>query len=207
MKPRALEPNEHCGCLGDEASFQRHRSLHKVYPFLRALGEHPGQRRREVGSPGRVRQQSPVLFCIGPSLDPSLLDLDRGRRRLKGSEAWVRCRCFFCKWDRFLGGKRPPSSRARSNRNSSPPDVKSRGALRWLGIHGTHGPKARQALACMLTSTSTMPIEVVRVSSRRGCPRHRPGVLNVAGPRASDDPEVYSKVKCVLAGALGSDVN
>ena len=35
----------------------------------------------------------------------------------------------------------------------------------------------------------------------------QPGVLNVAGPRASTDPEIYSKVKCVLAGALGSDVN
>jgi len=33
----------------------------------------------------------------------------------------------------------------------------------------------------------------------------RPGVLNVAGPRSSDDPEIYSKVKCVLAGALASD--
>ena len=35
----------------------------------------------------------------------------------------------------------------------------------------------------------------------------RPEVLNVAGPRSSDDPEIYSKVKRVLAGALGSDVN
>ncbi len=30
----------------------------------------------------------------------------------------------------------------------------------------------------------------------------QPRVLNVAGPRASNDPEIYSKVKCVLAGAL-----
>ncbi len=30
----------------------------------------------------------------------------------------------------------------------------------------------------------------------------QPGVLNVAGPRSSDDPEIYTKVKCVLAGAL-----
>ena len=30
----------------------------------------------------------------------------------------------------------------------------------------------------------------------------QPLVLNVAGPRASDDPEIYSKAKCVLAGAL-----
>ncbi len=33
----------------------------------------------------------------------------------------------------------------------------------------------------------------------------QPRVLNVAGPRASDDPEVYSQVKCVLVGALASD--
>jgi len=33
----------------------------------------------------------------------------------------------------------------------------------------------------------------------------QPGVLNVAGPRASDDPEIYFKVKCVLAGVLASD--
>jgi hypothetical protein len=33
----------------------------------------------------------------------------------------------------------------------------------------------------------------------------QPRVLNVAGPRASDDPEIYSKAKCVLAGALSSD--
>jgi hypothetical protein len=33
----------------------------------------------------------------------------------------------------------------------------------------------------------------------------RPRILNVAGPRASDDPGIYSKVKCVLAGALASD--
>ncbi len=32
----------------------------------------------------------------------------------------------------------------------------------------------------------------------------KPGVLNVAGPRASDDPEVYSKVKCVLVDVLGT---
>jgi len=32
-----------------------------------------------------------------------------------------------------------------------------------------------------------------------------PGVLNVAGPRSSDDPEIYSKVKCVLADALAFD--
>jgi hypothetical protein len=30
----------------------------------------------------------------------------------------------------------------------------------------------------------------------------QPRVLNVAGPRASDDPAAYSKAKCVLAGAL-----
>jgi hypothetical protein len=29
----------------------------------------------------------------------------------------------------------------------------------------------------------------------------QPRVLNVAGPRASDDPKIYSKAKCVLAGA------
>ena len=29
----------------------------------------------------------------------------------------------------------------------------------------------------------------------------QPRVLNVAGPRASDDPAIYSEVKCVLAGA------
>ena len=33
----------------------------------------------------------------------------------------------------------------------------------------------------------------------------RPGVLNVAGPRANDDPEIYSKAKCVLAAVLASD--
>jgi hypothetical protein len=33
----------------------------------------------------------------------------------------------------------------------------------------------------------------------------RPRVLNIAGPRASDDPAAYSKAKCVLAGALASD--
>lgn len=33
----------------------------------------------------------------------------------------------------------------------------------------------------------------------------QPRILNVAGPRASDDPEIYSKVNCVLAGALASD--
>ncbi len=33
----------------------------------------------------------------------------------------------------------------------------------------------------------------------------QPGVLNVAGPRSSDDPEIYAKVRCVLAGALTSD--
>jgi hypothetical protein len=33
----------------------------------------------------------------------------------------------------------------------------------------------------------------------------QPRVLNVAGPRASDDLEIYSEVKCVLAGALASD--
>jgi hypothetical protein len=33
----------------------------------------------------------------------------------------------------------------------------------------------------------------------------QPGVLNIAGPRASDDPEIYSEVKCILAGALDSD--
>jgi hypothetical protein len=32
----------------------------------------------------------------------------------------------------------------------------------------------------------------------------RPGVLNVAGPRASDDPAIYSKARCVLDGALAS---
>jgi hypothetical protein len=32
----------------------------------------------------------------------------------------------------------------------------------------------------------------------------QPGVLNVAGPRASDDPEIYSGAKCVLAGVLAS---
>ena len=32
----------------------------------------------------------------------------------------------------------------------------------------------------------------------------RPRVLNVAGPRASNDPAVYSKAKSVLAGALVS---
>ncbi len=30
----------------------------------------------------------------------------------------------------------------------------------------------------------------------------QPRVLNVAGPRASDDPEIYSKAKCVLIGAF-----
>ena len=35
----------------------------------------------------------------------------------------------------------------------------------------------------------------------------QPRVLNVAGPRASDDPQIYSKAKCVLAGVLASDVN
>ena len=35
----------------------------------------------------------------------------------------------------------------------------------------------------------------------------QPRVLNVAGPRASQDPEVYSKAKCVLTGALVSDVH
>jgi len=34
----------------------------------------------------------------------------------------------------------------------------------------------------------------------------QPTVLNVAGPRASDDPEGYSKAKCVLTGALVSDL-
>lgn len=33
----------------------------------------------------------------------------------------------------------------------------------------------------------------------------RPAVLNVAGPRASDDPEIYSQAKCVLAAVLASD--
>jgi len=33
----------------------------------------------------------------------------------------------------------------------------------------------------------------------------QPRVLNVAGPRASVDPEVYSKTRCVLAGALAAD--
>ncbi len=33
----------------------------------------------------------------------------------------------------------------------------------------------------------------------------QPRVLNVAGSRASHDPEIYSKVKCVLAGALTTD--
>ncbi len=33
----------------------------------------------------------------------------------------------------------------------------------------------------------------------------RPRVLNVAGPRASDDPEIYSKARSVLAGALAAD--
>jgi hypothetical protein len=32
----------------------------------------------------------------------------------------------------------------------------------------------------------------------------QPRVLNVAGPRASDDPEIYSKAKCVLASVLSS---
>ncbi|MGO8746578.1 MAG: YpsA SLOG family protein [Thermoguttaceae bacterium] len=35
----------------------------------------------------------------------------------------------------------------------------------------------------------------------------QPRVLNVAGPRASHDPEVYSKAKCVLTGALVSDLH
>ena len=35
----------------------------------------------------------------------------------------------------------------------------------------------------------------------------RPGVLNIAGPRASDDPAAYSKTKCVLAGALRSSTH
>ena len=30
----------------------------------------------------------------------------------------------------------------------------------------------------------------------------QPRVLNVAGPRASDDPAIYPEVKCVLAGAF-----
>jgi hypothetical protein len=30
----------------------------------------------------------------------------------------------------------------------------------------------------------------------------RPRVLNVAGPRASTDPAIYSQARCVLAGAL-----
>jgi hypothetical protein len=33
----------------------------------------------------------------------------------------------------------------------------------------------------------------------------QPRVLNIAGPRASDDPEIYCQVKCVLVGALASD--
>ncbi len=33
----------------------------------------------------------------------------------------------------------------------------------------------------------------------------QPRVLNIAGPRASDDPAAYSKVKCVLADALAAD--
>ena len=33
----------------------------------------------------------------------------------------------------------------------------------------------------------------------------QPRVLNVAGPRTSIDPEVYSKTRCVLAGALAAD--
>ena len=33
----------------------------------------------------------------------------------------------------------------------------------------------------------------------------QPRILNVAGPRASDDPKIYSKAKYVLAGALASD--
>jgi hypothetical protein len=33
----------------------------------------------------------------------------------------------------------------------------------------------------------------------------RPRVLNVAGPRASDDPAIYSKARSVLAGALAAD--
>ena len=32
----------------------------------------------------------------------------------------------------------------------------------------------------------------------------QPRVLNVAGPRASHEPEIYSKVKCVLVGALAA---
>jgi len=32
----------------------------------------------------------------------------------------------------------------------------------------------------------------------------QPWVLNIAGPRASRDPEIYSKAKCVLAEALAS---
>ena len=35
----------------------------------------------------------------------------------------------------------------------------------------------------------------------------QPRVLNVAGPRASDDPAIYSKAKSVLAGALASVPN
>ena len=31
----------------------------------------------------------------------------------------------------------------------------------------------------------------------------QPRVLNIAGPRASDDPAAYSKAKCALAGAFG----
>lgn len=33
----------------------------------------------------------------------------------------------------------------------------------------------------------------------------RPRVMNVAGPRASNDPAIYSQVKYVLAGALAAD--
>ncbi len=33
----------------------------------------------------------------------------------------------------------------------------------------------------------------------------QPRVLNVAGPRASDDPAIYSKARSVLAGALAVD--
>jgi hypothetical protein len=33
----------------------------------------------------------------------------------------------------------------------------------------------------------------------------RPRVLNVAGPRASNDPTIYSQAKCVLAGVLATE--
>ena len=88
--------------------------------------------------------------------------------------------------------------------NSDATLILSHGLL-FGGSEYTEGMARKHGKPCLHIDFEKQDADRAVLLVRAWLSETQPRVLNVAGPRASNDPEIYSKAKCVLAGVLASD--